>query len=251
MTVQIVQFTDTHLFADPERALRGVCTLASFRRCIAAARDDDWPPDAIVLTGDLAQDAEPGAYIALREALGVRSTTVYALPGNHDDPLAMQTLLVDDRFRYCGTHQIGPHWAMILLDSTIPGEVGGALTDAQIEALDLALRRHADRHCLVLLHHQPVPMGSAWIDADPLINADAFFATLGRRGNARGVLFGHVHQATDRLVGDIRVLSTPSTCGQFLPGSDTFAVDTRPPAFRRLALRADGSIDTVLIWLDA
>jgi len=43
----------------------------------------------------------------------------------------------------------------------------------------------------------------------------------------------------------------PSTCAQFLPHSEQFAIDPAPPGYRRLTLRADGSIDTEVVRLDA
>ena len=48
----------------------------------------------------------------------------------------------------------------------------------------------------------------------------------------------------------MRIIATPSTCRQFLPGSDDFAVDNRPPAYRRITLLDDGSCETELIWVD-
>jgi Icc protein len=47
----------------------------------------------------------------------------------------------------------------------------------------------------------------------------------------------------------LRVIATPSTCSQFKPKSDDFAVDDAPPAWRTLALHADGSLETTLKWL--
>jgi 3',5'-cyclic-AMP phosphodiesterase len=44
------------------------------------------------------------------------------------------------------------------------------------------------------------------------------------------------------------MIATPSTCSQFKPLSDEFAVDSAPPAWRTLALHADGHIDTQLRW---
>jgi 3',5'-cyclic-AMP phosphodiesterase len=45
------------------------------------------------------------------------------------------------------------------------------------------------------------------------------------------------------------MLATPSTCAQFLPKSDDFAVDQLPPAYRTLELRADGSLLTEVVWV--
>jgi len=63
------------------------------------------------------------------------------------------------------------------------------------------------------------------------------------------VLWGHVHQAFEGERRGVRLLATPSTCAQFLPESDDFAVDHRPPAYRLLELRADGTMATALKWV--
>jgi 3',5'-cyclic-AMP phosphodiesterase len=49
----------------------------------------------------------------------------------------------------------------------------------------------------------------------------------------------------------VRLIATPSTCAQFLPRSDDFAVDSRPPAYRTLELRADGTLITEVVWADS
>lgn len=59
--IRLLQFTDTHLLADPAGVVRGVRTLASLEACLAMARRRHLPADAIAVTGDLVQD-EPQAY---------------------------------------------------------------------------------------------------------------------------------------------------------------------------------------------
>ena len=87
-------------------------------------------------------------------------------------------------------------------------------------------------------------MGSAWLDQQMLSDAEAFFEVLGRFPLVRGVLWGHVHQELDRRCGDLRLLCTPSTCIQFMPGQSDFAVDTCAPGYRWLELSGDGSLAT-------
>jgi Icc protein len=60
-----------------------------------------------------------------------------------------------------------------------------------------------------------------------------------------------VHQSYDDDYHGIRILATPSTCRQFLPGADEFAVDDKPPAYRRITLTADGTVDSQLVWVDS
>ena len=49
----------------------------------------------------------------------------------------------------------------------------------------------------------------------------------------------------------VRLFATPSTGAQFLPKSERFAVDSRPPAYRPFALHPDGSIETTVRWVNA
>jgi Icc protein len=59
-----------------------------------------------------------------------------------------------------------------------------------------------------------------------------------------------VHQCFDTRRRGVRLLATPSTCAQFLPNANEFAVDARPPAYRRLLLQPDGTLDTEVVWVD-
>ena len=45
----------------------------------------------------------------------------------------------------------------------------------------------------------------------------------------------------------IRMLTTPSTCVQFAPGSEDFALDDLSPGYRSLRLYADGSVQTEVV----
>ena len=94
-------------------------------------------------------------------------------------------------------------------------------------------------------------MGSRWLDEIGLANADAFLARHRCASQVRAVVWGHVHQAFDGRRGAVRLFATPSTGAQFLPVSDGFAVDRRPPAYRHFNLQADGRIDTAVHWIES
>jgi Icc protein len=93
-------------------------------------------------------------------------------------------------------------------------------------------------------------MSSRWLDRVGLENSEEFFERLDRHHNVRAVVWGHVHQAYDGLRKNVRMLATPSTCAQFVPHSDEFAVDRRPPAYRTLDLLSDGSLLTEVVWVE-
>jgi len=247
--VRLLQFTDPHLYGDERECLRGVATLPALRRAIAHAQAHHWNADALLVTGDLVQD-DPGGYATFRSVFGALGKPVLCLPGNHDDLPAMRAALDEAPYDTRDFVDFGP-WRVVLLDSVIPGAAGGRLSADALERFARALEGAAARHALVCLHHHPVAMSSRWLDKVGLENAAEFFNVVDAHHNVRAVLWGHVHQEFDALRGNVRLLATPSTCAQFLPRSNDFAIDVRPPAYRTLTLGADGTVDTHLVWVDA
>ncbi|MCS7078826.1 MAG: 3',5'-cyclic-AMP phosphodiesterase [Chloracidobacterium sp.] len=243
----ILHITDTHLFAKRDGRLLKMNTYDSLSAVLAAAALN--APDAVLATGDLAQDGAAEAYAHLTEALASFAAAydtpppVYWLPGNHDEPSVMRATLVQPPLRPEREAVIG-RWYVILLDSTVPGEVGGRLSDDELTRLDAGLARHADRPALVCLHHNPISVGAQWMDNIGLANAEAFFATLDRHTNVRAVLWGHVHQEIDVERRGVRLMASPSTCIQFKPKTAEFGIDQRAPGYRRLWLYPDGQLDT-------
>jgi Icc protein len=246
--LRLTHFTDPHLYGGEDETLRGVATLPALATALAHAQARAWPPQAVLVTGDLVQD-DPGGYPHFRRLFGALGLPVLCLPGNHDEPRAMKRELAGAPFVLGGHVDMG-RWRIVLLDSSIPGSAGGALSAQGLAELDEALASADGRHCMVCLHHHPVPMSSRWLDRVGLTNATEFLHTIDQHKNVRAIVWGHVHQAYDGLRKGVRLLATPSTCAQFLPHSDDFAVDRRPPAYRTLELRADGSLLTEVMWVE-
>ena len=245
----VLHVTDPHLCAAPDARMRGVNTQASLVAVLDHARGDRrWPPDGIVVTGDIVQDESRAGYARFRKTLQVFEGPVLCIPGNHDDPALMGALLMTPPFQVGGHAKLGA-WRVLLLDTSRRGDDGGALGPRGLAALEGSLKRFADEHILICMHHQPLPMGSAWLDRIGLRDAAQFLRTIDRHDAVRGVVWGHVHQASDRTRNQVRFLSTPSTCSQFLPASDSFALDERPPGLRWLKLEPDGRITTEVGWI--
>jgi 3',5'-cyclic-AMP phosphodiesterase len=246
--IRLLHLTDCHLYGDVSGRLRGVATLPALEETLADARARHGAVDATLLTGDLVQD-DPSGYVHLVHLFGASITPVYCLPGNHDDGPAMQATLGVPPFQINGDARLGA-WLIVMLDSCIPGSAAGHLSDSELARLDAALSAAPERPALVCLHHHPVPMSSRWLDSVGLDNGPALFDVLDRHPQVRSVLWGHVHQAFDELRGDVRLLSTPSTCAQFKPRADGFAIDHRPPGYRWLELHADGRVVTTVEWVE-
>jgi Icc protein len=245
--VKLVQITDPHLFGDPAGRLRGVATLAALQATLRAAAGDIAAAEAILATGDLVQD-DPAGYALFRASFAALGKPVLCVPGNHDVAAELTRSLQGEPFQVGGYRDFGA-WRVVLLDSSVARRAQGRLAEAELAALEQSLATAGGRHVLVALHHHPVPMASQWLDTVGLANADAFFAVIDRHPQVRGVVFGHVHQAFEGVHRGVRILGTPSTCAQFLPGARDFAVDDLPPAYRLLTLFPDGQIATSVAWL--
>jgi Icc protein len=246
--MQILQITDPHLYGNADASLRGVRTDASLRSVLEAALMSGQDYAAMLVTGDLVQD-DPSGYLRFKSHLSHWREPVLCIPGNHDEPDAMRLSLSEAPFQYCGTRIIDA-WQFIMLDSYDPGHVSGRLSAQELARLDSALA-HTPKHAMVCLHHQPVKMGSRWLDGVGLVNADEFWSVIDAHAHVRGVVWGHVHQTYAGERNGVALFATPSTGAQFLPNSDRYAVDGRPPAYRSFDLHADGRIDTEVHWIDA
>jgi Icc protein len=250
--MKILQITDPHLYGNASGNLRGVETDSSLRHVLNDALGEGISASqagysAILATGDLVQD-DPSGYLRFKSIFGGLQAPVLCVPGNHDEPDAMRQSLCEDPFQYCGTRAIGA-WQFIMLDSYDPGHVGGRLATSELARLDAALAA-SPAHALVCLHHHPVPMGSRWLDGVGLANADDFWRIVDLHAHVRAIAWGHVHQAHDGERNGVRLLGTPSTCAQFLPHSDRYAIDNLPPAYRRFELHDDGRLHTAVHWVE-
>jgi 3',5'-cyclic-AMP phosphodiesterase len=241
--LRVIQITDTHLYAHSNGCLLGLNTEQSLESVIASIRARNTPQDLILATGDLVHDGTPQAYRRIFSHLKGFGVPVYCLPGNHDEANNLQHTMENGLIHYA-EHACHQNWHFIFLNSTVPGSDGGHLSPENLRAMDRHLEAMPDTHTLVCLHHQPVMMGSRWLDSMAVDNADEFFTIIDRHPQVRGILWGHVHQQFDRMRRNVKLMATPSTCVQFLPRSTAFAVDEAAPGYRWLSLFEDGSIET-------
>lgn len=242
LPLTVLQFTDLHLFATAHGRLQGVDTDASLAAVLARAEAE--PVDLILLTGDLVDDGSEAGYRRLTDYFAAADVPVLALPGNHDDPGAMDRVLAEGAVRRDGRWPLGD-WTLALLDSSQADRVSGRLGAAELARLD-DLLRHTHGPVLVALHHPAVaPAG-----CDPemtLEDAADLWRVLEGRPQVKGVLWGHVHQEADLVHGGVRCMATPSTCVQFRLLPDGAEVDPSPPGYRRIDLYPDGTLETRVV----
>lgn len=239
----LVQLSDPHLGAawnehDPAAGLA-----AAIDRMLAL----DESPDAVLVTGDLADHASDEEYEQLAALLERIDAPSYVLPGNHDDRDALHRHFGvpgagGEPVRY--DVDLGP-LRLVVLDSTIPGEDEGALDGGQLGWLDETLARAPDAPTVVAMHHPPFLLGIAPWDAIALRAADRerLGEVLARHPQVERVVAGHVHRAITAEVGGRTAMSVPSTYVQGLLDFDAteLALSDDPPGFAVHAL-VDGRL---------
>lgn len=246
--LRVLQITDSHLGSESDESLLGINTEQSLRDVLTAINENHPEPapfDLIVATGDISNDGKRPSYqrfvSIVREYLP--GMPLAWLEGNHDDPAGMRVKDVPQPL----SHIVGVgDWRVILLSSRVPFEERGELPESELIRLEKLLAIRSESPTLVMMHHQPVPVGCAWLDQYKVANSEAFFDIVDRYPNVKGVVWGHVHQEFYMRRGNVELFATPSTCVQFKPRNDDFTVDAKMPGYRVFDLHDDGRIGSYI-----
>ncbi len=244
--IRLIQITDTHIYAEPGSRFDGVDTRQSFAQVFDRMRCTEDAYDALVLTGDLAMDGSPEAYAYLAQVVGEEGAPVLTLPGNHDEPAHLIASGLGGGFTVPHT-VILDQWRIVLLSTWVAGHTYGAIDAPQRAWLERTLATAHDGFDAVFLHHPPVPIGSPWMDAMGLVNADALWEILDAHATVKLIAFGHVHQNFDCYRGGVRILAAPSTCVQFVPRATRYRADSQAAGYRVIELGADGAVASSVV----
>ncbi|MCW8126816.1 metallophosphoesterase [Microbulbifer halophilus] len=243
---RLVQFTDPHIGSRPDYQLLGLDTGRTLDEVLRAIECEQPQAEMQVATGDISANGSQASYQRFLQKMQRVKTPWYWLPGNHDEPARMRRAAPA---RSAEMIALG-HWRLLLLDTSLENEICGGLSESQLQRLQQLLHECRDHPVMVLMHHQPVPVGSDWIDGHMLREGGERLLQLvtGAPG-IKALVWGHVHQQFDsRLqrpgLEDLGLHATPSTSVQFTPGSGPFSVDDRLPGYRWFDLRDDGSYST-------
>lgn len=243
---KFVQITDPHLFRDEKEELLGINTFQSLQQVIKEIQQQDFVYDFVLATGDIVQESGDESYHHFCRLVEPLKKKVFWIPGNHDFQPKMFDILNQPTGNVCARKHIllGKSWQILLLDSQVFGVPHGSLSPYQMDWLVAKLKDHKDRHALIVLHHHILPTNSAWLDQHNLRNAHELAYALAPFSHVKGILHGHIHQQVDSEWHGYKLMATPSTCIQFKPDNNTFALDTLQPGWREVSLYADGRIET-------
>ena len=238
---RLVQFTDPHIGGRPDYQLLGLDTGYTLDQVLNAIARDQAGAELLVATGDISANGSEAAYHRFLQKMQAVETPWYWLPGNHDRAARMRQIAPS---RSADVVALG-NWRLLLLDTSVENQICGGLSDAELEHLQKLLHECREHPVMIMLHHQPVPVGSDWIDGHMLREGGERFVDLvSAAEQVRALVWGHVHQQFDSRLKHIGLHATPSTSVQFTPGSGPFAVDEEMPGYRWFELCDDGSYRT-------
>jgi Icc protein len=226
--MRILHLSDTHLTRRPGLNEDGVDPRESLRRILHDCRELPGV-DAVVVTGDVADDGSPEAYADALDLVGAfagqrRIPAVFST-GNHDERVAFAAVLGSGHFDAGGRdspeHRLDSAdgaraavtlvagYRIITLDSLVPGKGYGQVSAAQLDWLRDVLAEPAPRGSVLAFHHPPVVVpGVAVQDALGLRNGPDLAATIAGT-DVRVVLCGHFHLQLFGMLAGVPVWVTP------------------------------------------
>jgi 3',5'-cyclic-AMP phosphodiesterase len=205
----LVQLSDPHVGAQ----WLGADSLAILAHVVESVGTLLPGPDAILVTGDLAEHATDAEYEDVRRFVSSLGAPVFVAAGNHDDRGALRRL-----FDVPGTDAKPVQYAaeleplrLVVLDTTRPGEDDGELDVDRLTWLDATLAA-SDKPTVVAMHHPPLPTGLPAFDRISLTSADsrALREVIARHPHVRRIVAGHAHHACLSELGTCGVVVAPS-----------------------------------------
>ena len=241
----VIQLTDIHAGAtwgpaDPmirlDAALGAIAMLST-------------PADAIVITGDLAENGLDAEYEQVLEHVGALDVPVFALPGNHDDRDRLRLrfgISGFDRAPVQYAADVGP-LRLVCVDSTLPGHDRGELDQQRLEWLDRELAAAPDTPTMLAMHHPPFVTRMPAFDRIGLPDGDrrALSAVIERHPQILTIVAGHIHTTSVAAIAGHPAVTVPGTYAKahLRLDADRLEFTAEPPTFAVHVL-TDGALTT-------
>ncbi|WAP51282.1 phosphodiesterase [Arthrobacter sp. ATA002] len=213
----ILHLSDTHLVGGTGPLYGAVDSRAKLAGLFDRLESSGQKPEAIVITGDLADKGERQAYAKLRnivlpaaERMGAR--VIWAM-GNHDHRGNFKAALLDEAPDMAPVDRVYlvNGLRIITLDTTVPGYHHGELSGSQLDWLRDVLRKPAPDGTILAMHHPPVPSVQ---DLTVLVELrhQRDLAAVVEGTDVRSIIAGHLHYSTFATFAGVPVSVASATC---------------------------------------
>ena len=237
----IAHISDTHFLSGSTALYGAVDTDTTVYRAMAQLERSGLRPDALIFTGDIADQGEVNAYRRVRDIVEAAAERMGApviwVMGNHDKREAFRTELLREAASTAPIDRVYDIGGVriIALDTSVPGYHHGELSNAQLEWLAEVLSEPAAHGSLLALHHPPVPTMLPLM-AILELRGQARLAEVVAGSDIRAILGGHLHYATTGLFAGIPVSVAAATC---------YTIDPTAPRDELSGLQGGQSINLV------
>jgi Icc protein len=209
--MRILHLSDTHLDRLDGPSSHEVSARGSLRRILDDCREVQHI-DAVVTSGDLADDGSREAYADVLQLIGgfARERRIPAIfsTGNHDERQAFTEILGSGHLDATGTDQPAAQlssadgeraavsevagYRIVTLDSLVPGKGYGRISPGQLGWLREILAQPAPSGTILVFHHPPIALDVEVQRALGLRNAPDLAAAI-RGTDVQLILCGHFH----------------------------------------------------------
>lgn len=254
----IAHISDPHLLAGGALQYGHVDTEARLTAALARLARLTPAPQALVFTGDLADKAEPKAYLRLRElvepvAEAIGAEVVWVM-GNHDERPAFSRHLfgAESEEPQDRVHDVAG-LRIVSLDSTVPGWHHGELRASQLTWLADVLATPAPHGTLLALHHPPIPAPMLRIAEIIELLDQGPLAEVVRGSDVRAIIGGHFHFTSYSTFAGVPVSVASATCytSELAPDNRLLSAVDGHQTFTMLHVYADRIVHTVVPIADA
>lgn len=213
----LLHLSDTHLLGGGNRLYGSVDAEAHLAQLLAELEASAGRPEAIILTGDLADRGEPDAYDRLRRLLEPVAARLGAqliwVMGNHDDRAAFRERLLAEQPSTRPVDRVYDVGGLrvIALDSSVPGHHWGEVTGDQLDWLAEELSVAAPHGTILAMHHPPLPsVLDLAVSVELRDQAELAEVLLG--SDVRSIVSGHLHYSSTGTFAGIPVSVASATC---------------------------------------
>ena len=214
----VAHVSDPHLLAEG-RLYDSIDTQQNLARAMGRLARLEMPPQVIVFTGDLADRAEPQAYVRLREivepAAAELGAEVVWVMGNHDErehyarELFGESVTDDDT--QDRVHEVDG-LRIVSLDTSVPGYHHGEISRRQLDWLRDVLATRFPHGTLLALHHPPIPVPMTRAAELIELHDQGLLAEAIEGTDVRGVIGGHFHFSSYSTFAGVPVSVAAATC---------------------------------------
>jgi Icc protein len=244
--LRIAQITDTHIVLEGSK-WHGVDTTERLNQVVQHI--NTLKPDLVVHTGDLTEDGDIPSYQRAFSLLNQLKMPYYLTPGNHDNFHNLRSIFTDqpfqnDPFGHYVIEQKGIK--LIIMDSTIQGEVFGTLCSHRKQWLETELQK-GSLPTLIFMHHFPIEVAESLFNKFRLLNGEELERLLKSYPHVKGVYCGHYHHATASNFSNAICWISPSTAPtHIVEGDRCLGINLTQPAYSLHTITGEKVISKII-----